>query len=195
MYRFLEASSSHCFGFIFVSPKTKHTVGIQWMLFGWRHRWWVIENIGTQDVNFFIGHTASVWILLTAKEMSPTVRDTATHCSSICARKARNLLLYVWEIHNQHSQRNTLGLFIGLQQYIYVHFILAWVHGDHLSLPAFGARSQDRILTPTCWFPSPCAFSFVLWGSFSSPRLESFIWKTATETLILALRFKCMFSG
>lgn len=144
MYYLLKGPSCHCFGFIFVSFKTEHTVGIQRMLFGWRHRWWVIENWGTQDVNFFIGHTASVGILLTAKEMSPTVRDTATHCSSICAREARNLLLYVWEIHNQHRHRNALPL-TGLQQCIHVRFILPWVTGDEsLPLLCFGGRSDGQ---------------------------------------------------
>ena len=170
------------------------------MVFGWRHRWWVVETRGTWDVNFFIGHTASVWILLTVKEMSPTVRDTATHCSSICAREARNLLLYVWEIHNQHSQRNAFAL-TGLQQCIYIHFILPWVYRGHLPLPFFGARSWGKIITPVCCFPSPCAFSLIIWGPFSSPRLESFNLKVATETLILREKgfwpkdFKCMFLG
>lgn len=114
--------SSNCFIFIFLSPRAGYTVGVHWMLFGWKLKWWLIAKTGTQDVNFFIGHTASVRILLTAKEMSPTVRNTATHCSSICAREARNLLLYVWEIHNQHSQRSALGFFSGLPIMYYIHF-------------------------------------------------------------------------
>ena len=63
----------------------------------------------TQDVNLFVGHTASVRILLIAKEMSPTVGDAAAHCSNICASETRNLLLYVWGSCNQHRQRNALS--------------------------------------------------------------------------------------
>lgn len=169
MYHLLEARSGHSFGFIFVSLKTMHTVGVRWMCFEWRHRWWVIENIGTQDVNFFIGHTASVWILLTAKEMSPTVRDTATHCSSICAREARNLLLYVWEIHNQHSPKSALGLFTGLKQCIYIHFILAWVYRDHLS-SSLRARSWGKIELQPVGFPPPVLSHLYSEGLFYPPE-------------------------
>lgn len=192
---------SNCFRFILVLPRTEHTIGGPWLFFGRRHKWWLIVNIRTQDVNFFIGHTASVRILLTAKEMSPTVSDTATHCSSICAGEARNLLLHVWEIHNQHSQRNTLGLPTGLQQHIYTHFILAWVYKDRLSLCSFGAMSWSRIITPSWWCPYPRAFSLVFWGPFSSPRLESFILEAGTKTWIIRERgfwpkdFRCMFLG
>lgn len=53
------------------------------------------SQYGTQDVDFFIGHTASVRILLTdCKGNVTNCQRQATHCSSICAREARNLLLY-----------------------------------------------------------------------------------------------------
>lgn len=171
--------SSNCFRFTFVCPKAEHTVGVQWMLFGWRHKWWLTANTGAQDVNFFIGRTASVCILLTAKEMSPTVSNTATHCSSICAREARNLLLYMWEIHNRHSQRHALGLFTGLSDgFTCISFSHELPKITDLYAPlgrGRGAELRHRFGgEPTLGA-----------SSLASPRPHSSVSEAATQTLLL----------
>jgi hypothetical protein len=141
--------------------------------------------------------TASIRILLTAKEMSPTVRATATHCSNICAREDRNLLLYVWEIYNQHSQRNALGFFTG-PQCIYIHFILLGIYKEHESACFLVARSwlelQGVDSLPLCI--STCsleAFFFLQdWVTHFEASIKT---ERLTERGFRPKDFRCMFAG
>lgn len=162
------------------------------MCFGWRYKWWLTANMGLRMLISSLDTQPlyeSCW--LTAKEMSPTVRDTATHCSSICAREARNLLLYAWEIHNQHSQRNALGFFTGLQQCIYTCFFLSWV--DKVLKVMWQDYNPGLVVIPP---PMPPCYSPRL---FSSHRLDSLTLEAAAKTLILRERdlwlkdFRCTF--
>ena len=71
-----------------------------------------------------------------------------------------------------------------LTMYLYTFHPLVSLK-DPLSLCSLRARSWGRIITPTWWCSSPCAFSLVLQGPFSSHRLESLTLEAATNTLIL----------
>lgn len=142
--------------------------------------------MGTQDVDFFIGHTASVRILLTDCKGNVTncQRHSNTLHKHMCQGRQKLVIVCVRN-PNQHSQRNALGLFTGtLTMYLYTFHPLVSLQ-DPLSLCSLRARSWGRIITPTWWCSSPCAFSLVLQGPFSSHRLESLTLEAATNTLIL----------
>lgn len=150
------------------------------------------SQYGTQDVDFFVGHTASVRILLTDCKGNVTncQRHSNTLLKHMC-QGSQKLVIVCMRNHNQHSQRNSLGFFTGLQQCIYMCFLLSWV--DKV-LKVMGQDYNPGLVVflPLC----------LLAGSprlFSSHRLDSLILEAAANTLILRERdfwlkdFRCMF--
>lgn len=128
------------------------------------------SQYGTQDVDFFIGHTASVRILLTDCKGNVTncQRHSNTLLKHMC-QGSQKLVIVCMRNHNQHSQRNSPGFFTGLQQCIYMCFLLSWV--DKV------LRSWGRIITLAWWYSSPCASLLVLQGFFLPTGLTHSLWK------------------